>query len=112
MSDIKTVGVIGAGQMGAGIAQVAAAHGYTTVLWDAQEKALEKGMKGIEKQLDRLIEKEKITAADKEKTLGNLSAAATLQDFSNCDLVIEAIIENTDIKVSLFKGRRSNRSTA
>ena len=103
MSDIKTVGVIGAGQMGAGIAQVCAANGYTTILWDAQGDALERGMAGIEKQLARLVEKEKLSADEKDATLKNLSAAASLSDFADCDFVVEAIIENTDIKVSLFK---------
>jgi len=103
MADIKTIGVIGAGQMGAGIAQVCAASGFQTYLWDAQSAALEKGIKGVHGRLDRLVEKEKISTEQASDTKKNLLAASSIKDFSSAQLVIEAIIENTEIKQSLFK---------
>lgn len=102
MKNIQSVGVVGAGQMGAGIAQVCAAAGYATQLFDASPQALEKGMKGISSLLQKSVEKEKITKDSMDRTLSNLSAAKTLADFKGCDIVIEAIIENLDIKLKLF----------
>jgi 3-hydroxybutyryl-CoA dehydrogenase len=102
MPEIKTIGVIGAGQMGAGIAQVAAASGYSCLLWDAQSSALERGFQGIKNQLARLVEKQKISAEEEKKTLSHLCCAKHVQDFRACDLVIEAIIENVDIKLKVL----------
>ncbi len=103
MAEIKQIGVIGAGQMGAGIAQVCAAAGYQTKLFDAFPAALERGMKGIHSQLGKLVEKQKITAAQAESTKGNLTSTGTLKDLAGSDLVIEAIIEQTDAKLKLFQ---------
>lgn len=102
MTNIKTIGVIGAGQMGAGIAQVAAMAGYKTVLFDASSEYLAKGMKGISFQLQKAVEKEKITKTFMDDTLSKITAAGSLKEFSSCDLVVEAIIENLDIKLQLF----------
>lgn len=102
MIDIKTIGVIGAGQMGAGIAQVAAMSGYKCLLWDANRPALEKGLEGIKGQLKKMVEKEKITAEQSSQTVANLSLPKGLPDFAACDLVVEAIIENLDIKLKVF----------
>ena len=102
MIDIKTVGVIGAGQMGAGIAQVAAMSGFKCLLWDANRGALDKGLEGIKGQLKKMVEKEKITADQSAQTVANLSAPKALNDFAVCDLVVEAIIENLDIKLKVF----------
>ena len=102
MTNIQTVGVIGAGQMGAGIAQVAAASGYNTLLFDQSEAALGDGIQGIQKRLDRLVEKEKISQSDAESAKGNLKPSSSLSDFSACDITIEAIIENLEIKRKLF----------
>lgn len=103
MKDIKTIGVIGAGQMGAGIAQVAAMSGFNTLLWDASAEGLAKGMNLIHSQLARLVEKEKITAEASSAAKGLLAKAGSMADFKNCDLVIEAIVENFDIKAKLFR---------
>lgn len=100
---VTKIAVIGAGQMGAGIAQVAAASGHETLLWDANSAALDKGFAGIKSQLNKLVEKEKISANDASQTLQRLSCAKSMADFKNCDLLIEAIIENVEIKTSLFK---------
>lgn len=102
MSKISTVGVIGAGQMGAGIAQVSAMSGFKTMLWDADENATAKGLKGIEGHLAKMVEKEKITAAQRDEGLKRLSKASKLNDFAQCDLVIEAVVERLDVKQKLF----------
>lgn len=102
MTNVKSIGVIGAGQMGAGIAQVAAAAGYETVLFDTVPAALDKGMKLIETLLSKSVEKAKLTEQDKALTLANLKAGKSLSDLSGTDLVIEAIVERADIKSSLF----------
>ncbi len=104
MGEIRTVGVIGAGQMGGGIAQVAAASGYSTILWDANPAALEHGHRAIQARLEQGVAKGKIEAGARDATLGKLSAASSLKDFSRCDLVIEAVIEQFEAKAALFKG--------
>ncbi len=88
--------------MGAGIAQVAAAAGYQTILFDAQSPMLEKGMQGIKFQLTKAVEKEKISKSDMDETLSRITAAKDIKEFATCDLAIEAIIENLDIKLKLF----------
>ncbi len=100
---IKKVMVIGAGQMGAGIAQVTAQAGFEVLLNDMNEAALEKGMNHISKLLTRAVEKERITEEAKEQTLANLTASTTLDDAATCDLVIEAIIENMEVKTKVFR---------
>jgi 3-hydroxybutyryl-CoA dehydrogenase len=101
--EIKTIGVIGAGQMGNGIAQVAAAAGYNVIMRDIEDKFIEKGMATITKSLDKLVSKEKISAEDKEAILGRITTTLELQPFSEADLVVEAIIERIDLKLELFK---------
>lgn len=99
--NIKTVGVIGAGTMGLGIAQVAAMAGYTTILFDANSQAVETAFKTIEKNLNKGIEKGKINPESKQKTLSNLSTVDNLNEVK-ADLIIEAIIERLDIKQQVF----------
>ena len=100
---IKKVMVIGAGQMGAGIAQVTAQAGFEVLLNDMNEAALEKGMNNINKRLTRAAEKERITENEKEQTLGRLRASSALEDAKDCDLVIEAIVENMEVKTKVFR---------
>lgn len=102
MMSIKTLGVIGAGQMGNGIAHVAAQSGYMVLMMDRDDAALNKAMGTIEKNLDRMVSKEKITEADKTKTLENITATNTMADLKDCDLVIEAATENEEIKNLIF----------
>lgn len=102
MTTINTVGVIGAGQMGAGIAQVSAVTGLKTIVWDLNQDALAKGIKGIGKQLDKLVEKGKLQAAAAEAAKGLLHPVKTMNDFASCDLVVEAATENFDIKAKIF----------
>jgi 3-hydroxybutyryl-CoA dehydrogenase len=99
---IKTVGVLGCGLMGAGIAQVCAAAGYTTIVREVEEPFLKKGLGRIEKFLAGGVEKGKISVEDKDRTLGHLTGTTTLEDLAACDLVIEAIIENIDEKAKSY----------
>lgn len=100
---INKVMVIGAGQMGAGIAQVFAASGYDVLLHDANETALEKGIKGIENRLARNVEKGRLSDDEMEATLHHLKPAISIEAAKSADLVVEAVIENMDVKTSIFK---------
>ena len=101
---MENIAVIGAGTMGNGIAHVFAQNGYKVNLIDISVEALDKAFKTIEKNLDRMLSKEKITTETKEKTLSNLHKITNLQEgVSNADLVVEAATENMDIKLSIFK---------
>ena len=99
---IKTVGVLGCGLMGAGIAQVSAASGYKTIVREVEDSFLKKGMGRIEKFLAGGVERGKLTAAEKDTTLGNLTGTTRLEDLKDCDLVIEAIVENIDEKAKSY----------
>ena len=101
---MKNIAVIGSGTMGNGIAHVFAQNGFKVNLIDISEKALEKAMATIEKNLDRLVSKEKIDEATKKNTLANLSTHTdTKEGVSNAELVVEAATENVDLKLSIFK---------
>ncbi len=100
---IKKIGVIGAGIMGHGIAIVAAQSGHDVVLRDIEQKFVDKGMAKINKFLDKSVAKEKITAEQKEETVDRIKGTTKLDDMKDCDLVIEAIVENEDIKKKVFK---------
>lgn len=100
---MKTVGVIGAGQMGAGIAQVAAASGYRVLLSDVGLEQAEKGKAGISKSLDRLVTKEKITGEARDATLANIEPIADVSAMAACELVIEAATEREDVKRKIFE---------
>jgi 3-hydroxybutyryl-CoA dehydrogenase len=99
---IKTVGVLGCGLMGSGIAQVSAASGYRTVVREVEDSLLKKGLGRIDKFLAGGVEKGKLTAEEKASTLGNLSGTTRLEDLKDCDLVIEAIIENVEEKAKAY----------
>jgi 3-hydroxybutyryl-CoA dehydrogenase len=100
---VRTIMVIGAGQMGAGIAQVCAASGYVVMLHDANREALEKGIQGIEKRLTQNVEKGRISENDKNGALARLTKATNLSAAKDADLVIEAIVENMAVKTTIFK---------
>jgi 3-hydroxybutyryl-CoA dehydrogenase len=95
---IKTVGVVGCGLMGSGIAQVCAAAGYKTIVREVDDITLDKGLGRIRKFLDDGVAKGKVSADARDKTLGNLSGTTTFSGLGECDLVIEAIIENLEDK--------------
>jgi len=103
MPEIKRVGVCGCGLMGSGIAQVAAAAGYDVVVLEADKAALERGMAGIRKSLDKFVEKSVMSAADRDATLQRLETTTNIEDLKRSDLVIEAIVENMPAKKELFK---------
>jgi 3-hydroxybutyryl-CoA dehydrogenase len=103
MSNINHILVVGAGQMGAGIAQVALQAGFQVTLADVSEVSLAKGKAGIEKGLSKLVEKGKLDAAAKDSALAKLSTATAILDVKNVDAGIEAVTENEDLKKKLFK---------
>lgn len=100
--DIRTIGVLGAGQMGGGIAQVAAAAGYDVQLADATDALAEKGKSKIAAILGKQVEKGKMKAEDRDALLGRITTLGG-PSFGSCDLVIEAATENVDLKLKLFK---------
>jgi len=99
---IKKVGVVGCGLMGSGIAQVCAAAGFETVVREVSPEVVDKGLKGIEKNLARLVEKGTITEAQKGEIRGRLKGTTAIEDLKDCDLVVEAIIEQLPAKRELF----------
>jgi len=99
---IEKVGVVGCGLMGAGIAQVSAAAGFSTIVREVGPELLDKGIKGIEKNLARLVEKGTITDVAKGEIRGRLQGTTVIEDLKDCDLVIEAIIEQLPAKRDLF----------
>lgn len=96
------IGVLGAGTMGAGIAQTFAQCGYEVIIRDLNEDALEKGMKSIEKSLNRLVKKEKISDVDSKNILEKIALSTELSSLSDVDLIVEAAVENMDIKKKIF----------
>jgi 3-hydroxybutyryl-CoA dehydrogenase len=100
---IKTFGVIGAGQMGAGIAQVAAMSGLDVIMNDIKPEFVEKGLESISKILGRSVEKGKMSEEDKNAVLGRIKTSVSLQDMSSADYVVEAATENEEIKYQIFK---------
>jgi 3-hydroxybutyryl-CoA dehydrogenase len=101
--EIKRVGVLGAGLMGHGIAQVAAQAGYDVVLREVSEEKLAQGIGKIEKQLGRAVEKQKLAQADAEAVLGRIHGTLDYGDFKDCDLVIEAITEDLGLKLDMWR---------
>ncbi|WP_448502172.1 3-hydroxybutyryl-CoA dehydrogenase [Sphingomonas sp.] len=100
---MKTVGVIGSGQMGAGIAQVSAQAGYRVLLSDVDRARAEAGKAGIAKQLDRLVAKEKLSADDRDAAIARIEPVGDIAAFAPCELVIEAATEREDIKRRIFQ---------
>ena len=97
------VGIVGAGQMGNGIAQVVAHRGIPVVMMDVQERALEKGIKSIEKSCDRLVKKEKMSLEEKKNLLACIETSMEMTSFQDCELVIEAATEEKGLKLKIFK---------
>lgn len=100
--DIKTVMVVGAGQMGSGIAQVCAQSGYQVIVNDIKEEFLDKGFAVIARNLARQAEKGKITNEERDQTLSRLRKSIDIRDAGDVDLVIEAAVENMEVKKSIF----------
>lgn len=102
MAKIKRVGVLGCGLMGSGIAQVSAQAGYDTVVVEVEQKFLDKGLSGIDKSLGKFVEKGKMSATDRDASLKRLRGSTSLKDLADCDIVIEAITENPQIKKETY----------
>ncbi len=103
MSTIRKVGVVGAGTMGNGIAQACAVSGLDVVMVDVAEAAVLRGLATVTTSLDRLLKKEKITAADKDAALKRIHGTTTYDALKGCDLIIEAATENEELKVKILK---------
>ncbi|HEU6453198.1 MAG TPA: 3-hydroxybutyryl-CoA dehydrogenase [Gemmatimonadaceae bacterium] len=105
MPDIKTVGVLGAGLMGSGIAQVAAQSGYTTKVRELSDSLCQKGRASIEKSFNKAIEKSKgkVTEADRDSAMGRLHFTTQMSDLADCDIVIEAVVEDIEVKNSMWR---------
>lgn len=97
------VGVLGSGSMGAGIAQVAASRGHRVILVDQNESALQKAYTSIQDSLEKLTEKGKISPDEQRQTLASIQTSVSIKDFESCSLIIEAIVENLEIKKNVFK---------
>jgi 3-hydroxybutyryl-CoA dehydrogenase len=100
--EMKCLAVIGAGQMGQGIAQTAAQSGFSVCLADVNLEAAERGVSKISAQLTRQVEKQKMTAAQAEAVMGNLKAVGSLSELGNCDLIIEAVSESVELKKKIW----------
>lgn len=101
--DISTVGVIGAGQMGNGIAQVFAAAGFKVIMQDVKQELCDKGIAAIRKSLGKMLEKQKITAQSHDQAMANIRTTLDINDVSACDIVIEAAPEDLSLKMEIFK---------
>ena len=100
--EIKRVGIVGCGLMGSGITQVCAQSGYQVVASEINDELLSKGLSSINKSLTRSVDKGKLSQPDKDATLARIKGTTNTKDFADCDLVIEAAIENMDLKKKLF----------
>ena len=103
MPEISRVGVLGCGQMGSGIAQIAATAGFPTAVRDIETGFLAKGERAIQQSLDKLVEKGKLDAAAREGAVGRLTFTVRLLDLASCDLIIEAVTESLDLKNELWR---------
>src|SRR3990172_4364753 len=103
MSEINNVGVLGCGLMGSGIAQTAAAAGFTTIVREVSDALIAKGKGGITTSLNKLVEKGKLDAAARDATLGRLRFTTQVADLRDCDIVIEAVVEDLELKNAMWK---------
>jgi len=103
MEEIRTIGIVGAGTMGNGIAHVAARSGIRVILCDVDPKALERALSTISRNMDRETAKGKLSAAEKEAATARIATTVNLKDLSTADFIIEAVIENIDAKLQIFK---------
>jgi 3-hydroxybutyryl-CoA dehydrogenase len=99
---IERIGVVGAGTMGGGIAQVCAQHGYDVVVRDIEQEFLDRGFETVEDSLDRLVDSEKLTREEADAARERLTGTTELADLADCDLVVEAAVENMDVKQDVF----------
>ena len=98
----RTIGLVGAGTMGSGIAQAGALSGYDVTMQDISDEQVAKGIKGITKSLERLAARDKISSTDQSSALARIKGTTSLDDLAECDVVIEAATENMDLKIAVF----------
>jgi 3-hydroxybutyryl-CoA dehydrogenase len=103
LMEIKLIGVVGAGQMGSGITEVALTSGFNVLMRDVTSEAIERGKKRIATDLDKRVQKGKMSSDEREETLKRLSTTTGLEDFKNCDFVIEAAVEQISLKGEIFR---------
>lgn len=103
MAEIKRVGVLGCGLMGSGIAQVSAAAGYETIVREVSDELCERGIGGIGKQLAKAVEKGKMEAGDRDALLGRLRGTTKLEELAECDIIIEAVVEDLAVKNGMWQ---------
>lgn len=101
--ELKTIGVVGAGQMGNGIAQVASASGLSVIMSDITDEFVQRGLATIRKNLDRSVQKERITSADRDQTMARIKGTTRVEDMKAADLVVEAATESESLKLEIFK---------
>jgi len=101
--EIKTFGVVGAGQMGGGIAQVAAVSGFQVIMSDIKDEFVQRGLNTISKSLDRFVKKGKLTQEDKDAALGRIKGTVDLGEMKDADFVVEAATENESLKLGIFR---------
>ena len=100
---VRTLGVIGAGQMGAGIAQVAAQAGLEVILNDVSQDLVDRGIRGIGRQLDRMIERGRFQPDERDRVLRRVRGSANLEDLAGADFVVEAVVESEEVKINLLQ---------
>ena len=100
--EINTIGIVGSGQMGSGIAQVAAVSGLSVIMHDIRDEFVEKGFSTIEKSLGRLVKKEKLSQEDQKASMGRIEGTTSLEDMIKADFVVEAATENENLKLKIF----------
>jgi 3-hydroxybutyryl-CoA dehydrogenase len=103
MQEIKKVGVLGCGLMGSGIAQVCAQAGYQTVVREVSDELVKKGLSGISRQLDKAVEKGKLAQGERDATVSHLTGTTRLEELNECDIVIEAVVEDLEIKNEMWR---------
>ncbi len=101
--EIKRVGVVGCGLMGSGIAEVCARHGYTTIVREVNDDLMERGRARIKASMDRALKRGKLSQEEYDQAWSRLSFTTNMEDFRDCDLVIEAVVENMDLKKEVFR---------
>lgn len=106
--EIKTLGVVGAGQMGSGIAQVAAAINLSVVMSDMKDEFVDKGFSAVENSLGRMVKKEKISQEDQKAILGRIEGTTSIQDMVKADFVVEAATEDQELKLQIFRDLDEN----
>jgi len=106
--EIKTIGVVGSGQMGSGIAQVASASGFSVIMNDIKDEFVERGLSAIKKSLDRIVKKGKITGEDRKAVLDRIDGSTSLNDMVKADFIVEAATENEPVKLQIFKDLDEN----